>query len=723
MDNQSSISETAPLTMSESKYSTALKLAKLGVWELGLDTGILNLSAEHIEMMGYQVGEISDKFFLSDYIERYVHPEDQGKMHRFHHLLHATVTEYIDSFEYKLIDSNSSIIHVLVTIHESHITQNRISGISQNITMQRKTETRLKETLRHLADLKFALDESTLVTITDVNGEIVYANETFCKISGYSREVLIGKKHSFTSSGHHSKQFFKEMWDTISCGKVWRGELKNRNRNGESYWVDTTIVPFLNEHGKPYQYVAIRTDITQRKHVEQKITHMAYHDSLTGLANRRLLNERLTRMLSDRTDLQMPTVILFDLDNFKMINDTLGHQTGDEFLKMVSMRLQELVKPGETLARLGGDEFVLAIPTIDSKYALDSRCSELVNHIKKPFLIQQKEFFVTMSVGAAYAPLHGFEAEELIKNADLAMYCAKHNNKNDYQIFEFHLRNQSLQRWEFNSILRQAIENNEFVLHYQPRIHPSSGIQGLEALIRMQSHDGQLLQPEDFISIAEENGLNTTIGDWVLKAAIKQLRKWLDLGLPPIAIAVNLSKSHFQQDDLVQNLARLLTEYEVEPQFLELEITESLLMHNPEETAVKLKQLKEIGVKISIDNFGTGSSSLYYLSEFPIDLIKMDQKFIQDIDKKPKSRKIIQSIVNLAHELEVCVTAKGVEENSQHLFLNEIGCDFMQGYYYLNPKDVETITELLLNKRDFHLFEDVVNSPFHDSILNKVIEN
>jgi len=264
------------------------------------------------------------------------------------------------------------------------------------------------------------------------------------------------------------------------------------------------------------------------------------------------------------------------------------------------MRLQELVKPGETLARLGGDEFVLAIPTIDSKYALDSRCSELVNHIKKPFLIQQKEFFVTMSVGAAYAPLHGFEAEELIKNADLAMYCAKHNNKNDYQIFEFHLRNQSLQRWEFNSILRQAIENNEFVLHYQPKIHPLRGIQGLEALIRMQTHDGQLIHPEEFISIAEENGLNTTIGDWVLKAAIEQLRKWLDMGLPPIAIAVNLSKSHFQQDDLVQNLARLLTEYEVEPQFLELEITESLLMHNPEETAVKLKQLKKLALKFQL---------------------------------------------------------------------------------------------------------------------------
>ena len=195
------------------------------------------------------------------------------------------------------------------------------------------------------------------------------------------------------------------------------------------------------------------------------------------------------------------------------------------------------------------------------------------------------------------------------------------------------------------------------------------------------------------------------------------------MGLPPIAIAVNLSKSHFQQDDLVQNLARILTEYEVEPQFLELEITESLLMHSPEQTAVKLKQLKEIGVKISIDNFGTGPSSLYYLSEFPIDLIKMDQKFIQDIDKKPKSRKIIQSIVNLAHDLDLYVTAKGVEENTQHLFLNEIGCDFMQGYYYLDPKDVDTITELLLNKRDFHLFEDFLNSPFPDSISNKVIEN
>ncbi len=694
MINQKKNSNTKKLN--SSSYSKSLKLANIGIWELEIDSQLLNLSTEHRELMGYEKGEINEQFTLSQYIERFVYKEDREKLNRLYQLIKNGIPECLYQLEYRLIQRDGTTINVLVTLQDQQLIGNRITGTSQNITFQRKIESELEDTLRHLADLKFALEESTLVTITDVNGTIIYVNDTFCKISGYYREVLLGKNHRFTNSGYHSKKFFKDMWETICNGKVWRGELKNKNKSGESYWVDTTIVPFVNEQGTPYQYVAIRTDITQRKHIEQKLTHIAYHDSLTGLANRRLLNERLTRMLADQTDLHMPAVIFFDLDNFKVVNDTLGHHMGDDFLKMVCDRLKGIVHPDETFARFGGDEFVLAIPTISSQNMLASRCLELLNHIKKPFIINEKDFFVTMSIGAAYAPFHGVLPEELLRKSDLAMYSAKMNKKDDFRIFEPHMLHSSDKRFTIISQLRKAIKDQGFVLHYQPKIQMNSSIHGFEALIRLQTPEGELIPPDEFIPIAEETGLIISIGDWVIYTAIQQIRKWLDMGFPPMVMAINISSSQFQQGDLIEKIMAAINEFNIDPHYLELEITESVLMENPTETNKKLKQLRKNGLKISIDDFGTGYSSLYYLKEFAVDVIKIDRMFIKDIENDSKNCTIIQSIINLAHDLDLKVTAEGVETEIQLEFLKNISCDFFQGYYFSRPKDENTITKLLL---------------------------
>lgn len=564
--------------------------------------------------------------------------------------------------------------------------------------MERDLESQLQLTLRQLADLKFALDESTLVTITDALGTIIYVNDKFCEISGYPRDQLIGRNHRMTKSGYHSKEFFNEMWDIISSGRVWRGEIKNRKRNGDFYWVDSTIVPFINDQGLPYQYIAIRTDITKSKDFEQKITHMAYHDALTGLANRRLLNKRLTQLLTNCSMFSMTAVILIDLDNFKVINDSFGHQTGDHFLKMVSERIKKVARPDETLARIGGDEFVLAIPSIDSEEMLVNRCSELLEKMKKPFQINGIEFFVTLSIGASYTLQSSLEADELIKRADKAMYYAKGNGKNSFQIFEPHMLHDSLQRLELEAKLRKAIEQLDFVLYYQPKIDAEFVIHGFEALIRWRSSNGQIILPKQFIPLAEENGLIGLIGDWVLHTACMQLRRWMEMGLPSTVIGINLSPLQFQQENFVEKVIYKIKEYNINPASIELEITEGILMKNPIEATYKLQQLKDLGIKISMDDFGTAFSSLNYLKEFPIDIIKIDRSFIQDIETDAKARTIVHSIINLAHNLDVKVTAEGVETKNQFNYLKEMSCDYVQGYYFSRPKDASEITNLFMNK-------------------------
>lgn len=684
-----------------SAYSESLRISKIGMWEYDLQTGDLHLSEELIEMLGYP--NMPKVLPITTYINNYVYEEDRKSViMQASSLFEGNVEPRLVENEYRIIRQDGSLIHVLVKTNLHYINEQRVTGITQDITALRETQIQLDDTLRHLADMKYALDESTLVTFTDIYGNITYVNDLFCKISGYSRNELVGSPHTMTNSGYHPKSFFNEMWKIIRSGSIWRGEILNKKKNGELYWVDTTIVPFLDKEGKVYQYTAIRTDITSRKEAELKISHMAYHDSLTGLPNRRFLTERISEMLMNRETDHSVTVILFDLDNFKYINDHFGHQAGDDLLKIVSNRLQQFVLPHEVIGRLGGDEFVLATPNVTSKQELMSRCKALIDYMNEPYVIENQSHYISLSIGATFSPEQGNTVKELLKNADLAMYESKANksHNNGFRIFESNLLFSPLNRFNIESKLINAMEHQEFTLHYQPKIEKDSQLVGFEALIRWQTPDGQVIFPNEFIPVAEKNGMINQIGSWVMKTAIRQIREWLDMGLPPMVMGINISPKQFEQKDIVNQIIQTIEEHDIPPQLIELEITEGILMDFQTETINKLKILKEYGVQLAIDDFGTQYSSLSYLKNYPFDILKIDRMFIKDIESDPKARAIIHLIIQLAHRLGMKVTAEGVETESQLKFLTENSCDYFQGYYFSRPVELWKITEMLVKKKE-----------------------
>lgn len=683
-------------------YSESMRISKIGMWEYNLLSGNLHLSEEYIEMMGGDPG-IPQVLPITTFINNYVYEEDrESSLINASSLIDRNFTEQFLENEYRIIRHDGSLIHVIVKINLSYIFEQKVTGITQDITTLRETQIQLDDTLSHLGDLKYALDESTLVTFTDIYGNITYVNDLFCDISGYSRDELIGSPHTMTNSGYHPKGFFSEMWNTIKNGGTWRGEILNTKKNGDLYWVDTTIVPFLDKAGNAYQYTAIRTDITDRKEAELKISHMAYHDSLTGLPNRRLLTDRISEMLLSRDPDHLVTIILFDLDNFKYINDHLGHQAGDDLLKMVSNRLQKFINPNEVIARLGGDEFVLATPEVNTKSELASRCIDLINYMNEPYLIENQQHYISLSVGATFSPDQGNTVKELLKNADLAMYESKANKKNNhsFRIFESHLLSSSLDRFNIESKLKRAIDQQEFTLHYQPKFNLNSQLQGFEALIRWQTPEGRMIFPNEFIPIAEKNGTIFQISNWVMRTTLRQMREWLDMGLPPIVIGINISPKQFEQDDLIDRIIQTIEEYNIAPELVELEITEGILMDYQIETINKLKVLKEYGIQLSIDDFGTQYSSLSYLKNYPFDILKIDRMFIMDIENDIKARTIIHLIIQLAHRLGMKVTAEGVETEGQLAFLIENSCDYLQGYYFSRPVELWKVTEMLVTMKE-----------------------
>lgn len=418
-----------------SAYRDALQLAKVGIWELNLQTGQLHLSDEHIVLLGSPA--ISGTISTTEYVERFVYEEDRELL--------ADVAPKIQSgqwnplqteVEYRIIHPDGALHHVYVKMNFNHLNQNKLWGITQNITKTREAEKELNQTSRLLEDLKFALDESTLVTVTDVKGRITYVNGKFCSISGYSKDELIGNAHSITNSGFHPKGFFQDMWRTISNGNIWRGEICNKKKTGEAYWVDTTIVPFSDQNGMIYQYTAIRTDITKRKEAELEISFMAYHDPLTGLPNRRHLFERLGNLLESQNDTELVGVALFDFDKFKYINDHHGHQAGDDLLIMMANRLLSFIRPREIAARLGGDEFVLAIPGLSSKDELSVRMNELIETMKEPYTIEGRPYYLSLSIGVTYTEAGSSTITDLLNQADFAMYESKNGQSSGFRFFK-----------------------------------------------------------------------------------------------------------------------------------------------------------------------------------------------------------------------------------------------------------------------------------------------
>jgi len=453
--------------------------------------------------------------------------------------------------------------------------------------------------------------------------------------------------------------------------------------------------------------VKIATDISSqigqfiaRKEAESHLTFFANHDTLTGLPNRAMFNQRLTQALARAQRLTTMAAVLFvDLDRFKVINDTLGHDAGDQLLKQLAERLRECLREGDTIGRQGGDEFVVLIEDVADPTQVASVGQKILDTVARPYVISGQEFHVTASIGISIYPEDGHDQQTLLKNADIAMYRAKEQGKNNHQFYSAQLNLHSFERLAFETSLRRAVERGEFLLHYQPKVDMRSGlITGVEALIRWQHPELGLVQPGQFIAMAEETGLIAPIGEWVLRTACAEAQGWVVKGMPPVSVAVNLSARQFARDELATAIMRVLRETRLDPRLLELEITESTVMHNPERAVEVMQQLKRLGVRVAIDDFGTGYSSLSYLKRFPLSSVKIDRSFVLDLPGDKDDAAITQAVIAMAHSLRLRVVAEGVETAEQYRFLEEHQCDEMQGHYFSKPVDAPTIARLLAGR-------------------------
>lgn len=485
-------------------------------------------------------------------------------------------------------------------------------------------------------------------------------------------------------------------------------ELISKDTSGEKHSLVFEGQPLRGPASENLGSVIIFNDISKRKTDEEELKYRATHDMLTGLPNRTLLIDRLNQAIASakRSKLKA-TVIFVDLDNFKIVNDALGHSIGDSLLKMVAARFTLLLRSSDTLARLGGDEFVIILPDLDDVDAISQFLERILKEIAKPYTIDEHEVNISCSLGFSVYPDHGEDTETLLKNADNAMYQAKESGKNTFKFYTGDMQTHVRQRFEIENDLRKGLVKKEFFLEYQPKLDiKSKKLIGFEALVRWNHPIRGIIPPNDFISVAEDMGLIIPLGRWVLATACRQNKAWQDAGHPPLCVSVNLSTRQCKEKNLFQMVKRILEDTGLAPRYLELELTESLAMSNPKEFITLLSQFKDLGVKTSIDDFGTGYSSLNYLRQFPVNCLKIDQSFIQEMDTKEGDLSIVKAIVSLGHSLNMVVIAEGVETKEQLLKLQEQDCDEIQGYYLSRPISAEKMTEF---QKDYELSADKFN--------------
>lgn len=559
-----------------------------------------------------------------------------------------------------------------------------------NITQRKQAEERL---------LLAAVFENTTegILLLDARGRIVAVNRAFTDTTGYSREEVLLKSPGMLASDRHSRAFYRQVWRSLRTADQWQGEIWGRRKDGESYpaWLGANAV--RDELGAISNYVVVFSDITRLKQAEQHLYQLAYKDTLTGLPNRVLFRERLQHALLQAGRFGSRMALMFlDLDRFKFINDTLGHDIGDRLLKQVAVRLTGSVRESDTVARLGGDEFTVILEQVEQGEDAAVVAQKIVRGLSRPFSVDGHEIYASVSIGISVFPDDADNAPVLLKNADTAMYRAKEQGRARYQFYGAEMDAYSRERLWLDANLHRALERGELDLHYQPLMNIARGVPTkVEALLRWHHAERGWIAPAEFIPLAEDTGLIIPISEWVLREACEKSRAWRAAGLTELVLAVNVCAHQLRQQSLVALVARVLEDTSLDPSRLELELTESQLMQNTEAAIAVLEELKAMGVRIAIDDFGTGYSSLGYLSRFPVDVVKIDRSFIADITSDPEDAAIAQAIIAMAHILRLDVVAEGVETAEQLALLRDWQCDTAQGYYFSHPLSSDGMARFL----------------------------
>lgn len=534
------------------------------------------------------------------------------------------------------------------------------------------------------------------VIVTDKHNIIISVNDAFLKTTGYRKRDLIGHNPKILNSNHHKQYFYKEMWSSIKYKGSWRGEIWNKKRNGEIHPEWLKILTVRNKKKTIEYYVGMYSDLSNQEHIRRQISHLAYHDSLTDLPNRELFHKRAKKLIVDANLEKTKMAFLFlDLDRFKNINDALGHFLGDELLKKVAKALKEVTLEDEIVSRFGGDEFVILIQNFHSTKELDERIENILSPFQSAFRLEEKELFITSSIGVSLYPLDGESLDELLKNADTAMYFAKNSGRNNFKFYTKDMNSKFKKNFNLENKMRQALKNEEFYLEYQPQINTiTHKITSCEALIRWKSPEFGNISPVDFIRIAEDSGFIIPITRWIFEKVFCEVKKLIEID-PDIYISINISGYQVKYSNLSKMITDVLEQEKIDLRHIELELTESLLMDDIFKNVEIVTALKDLNIKLAIDDFGTGYSSLSYLKKFPVDRLKIDKSFIDGVANNEEDKVIVKTIISMAHNLGLKVIAEGVETKKQLDFLKTYKCDEIQGHYFSKTVSIEKIKEYL----------------------------
>lgn len=695
------------ITESETRFRMLADSAPMLIWTCDADGRCDYFNRPWLDFTGLQLsGAVGYQW------ESIVHPDDLAT---YRHLLNEALREHKPfSFDIRLRRHDGEYRTVGrkgVPRFSDDGTFIGFVGAGTDITELHEARDRADAALRESEALRHTLDAHAIFSVADARGKIIDINDAFCQISGYSRDELIGQDHHVFNSGFHPRNFWVEMWRTITSGNAWHGEICNRAKDGSLYWVDSIIAPFKGADGRIEKIVSIRTDITARKLMEQELRSAARTDRLTGLPNRALVCDRIQQAVlrARRVKGYHFAVLFLDFDRFKLVNDSLGHEAGDKLLKQIAERLLSAVRAGDTPAhtdagntsgRLGGDEFVVLLDGLASPEHATHVADRLLGVFSQPYDINGHEIYSSASIGVVTSTHSSSSADEVLRDADTAMYEAKLAGKGQYVVFDVSMRKRLQNRVNLESELRKAIDLEQLFLMYQPIVSLQTGqVESFEVLVRWRHPERGLISPGEFIPLAEDTGLIVRIGEWVLRNACAQLARWRATAgaATPRNISVNLSRNQLFQPGLPDLIDNILKSSGLTPDCLHLEVTESAVMRDVTVATEMLHAIKKLGVRLSMDDFGTGYSSLACLHTFPLDVLKIDRSFINNLSRGRDFAALVHAVAQLARNLNIQVVAEGIETTEQAVMLQALDVEFGQGYLFSKPLPPEQVLAFRVN--------------------------
>jgi len=672
------------LTSSENRYKRIVENLNEGIWVIDLYNNIRFVNQALADMLGYSIEEMLGRsvFNFSNKNNQQVLKEQLAQRKK----------GLSSVYEVEILHKKGHAVLIQVESAPYLDDQKKFDGVVEGI----KDMSDIRSQQLKLKMLSSAVEQSgSMVLITDKNANIEYANPKLCTVTEYEKEELVSVNAKIFQPEDLDTQVINDLWESINNGEDCQGEMQLRKKNGEKIWVLMSISSITNEQNNITHFVSVFEDVSQLKEAHLRMEELAYVDSLTGLANRVLFRDRLEQVLKSlqRSDISAALLYL-DLDEFKRINDSLGHDVGDAVLMKVAETLRQCVRYQDTVARMGGDEFVILLTDIDGMSGASSVARKIIDTMSEPVHLLKNEILVSPSIGITLAPTDSLNADILLKNADMAMYKAKSLGRNNFQFFTEEMNTQIVDHLTIENDLRHALEADELYIKYQPKCEmKTKKLVGVEALVRWDHPQKGELSPEYFIPIAETAGLMIKLGKWVLRTACKEIKKLEQQGLADIELAVNLSTRQFRDPNLIETIQMALAESDFRAVKLELEITETTLMEQIDHAVDLLDQIKALGISLTIDDFGTGYSSLNYLKRLPIDTLKIDKEFVCDIPADKDDMEISAAVIVMAHKLGLSVVAEGVSTEDQWAFLEKNRCDIAQGYLMGKPMLTDELVE------------------------------